>query len=206
MLEALNLECVRGRRALFRDISFSLKGGELLRVAGANGSGKTSLLRILCGLLTPVSGEVRWKGERIGTLKEDYSQALVYIGHAAALKDDLSAAENLSFACEFAGLRPTVKELVSALRRFGVPEGALASRSLSQGQRKRAVLARLLLSASMPVWLLDEPFAALDAGAARLTEQLMAGHVACGGIAIYTTHQPAELDQAGSVIELGGAA
>src|SRR5687768_16971476 len=95
MLEAVDLECVRGERTLFRGLSFSITRGGLLRVAGANGSGKTSLLRIVCGLSPPAQGEVRWEGANIRALKEDYARRLVYIGHAKALKDDLTARENL---------------------------------------------------------------------------------------------------------------
>src|SRR5262249_30456008 len=103
VLEAADLQCARGGRMLFRGLSFGLQSGELLRVAGANGRGKTSLLRILCGLLTPLAGEVRWKGAPIGPLKEEYSAQLVYLGHAPALKHDLTAAENLLVTWLLAG-------------------------------------------------------------------------------------------------------
>lgn len=96
MLEAASIDCERGGRVLFRALSFTLRPGELLRIAGANGQGKTSLLRILCGLLTPAAGEVRWDGEPISSLREEYSRRLVYIGHAPGVKDELTAAENLS--------------------------------------------------------------------------------------------------------------
>ena len=103
LLAASDLDCVRGRRTLFAGLSLSLAPGELVRIAGDNGSGKTSLLRILCGLLSPTAGEVRWKGEPIAALREEFAKELVYLGHAPALKDDLSAAENLSFARRIAG-------------------------------------------------------------------------------------------------------
>jgi heme exporter protein A len=183
VLDIENLKCVRGRRTLFRGISFSLSRGDLLRVAGANGSGKTSLLRILCGLLLPDSGKVSWQGEEIRSLREEYSKRLVYLGHAAALKDDLTAAENLSFACVFAALQPGASAIEGALARFGVPE-IIFSRNLSQGQRRRAVLARLLLSESVPLWLLDEPFTALDAAAAQMVEGLIAAHNGRGGMVV----------------------
>ena len=104
MLEASGLECVRQQRRLFKALSFSLAAGERLRIAGANGSGKTSLLRILCGLLAPHAGEVRWKSQPIGALKEEYSRDIAYLGHAPAVKDDLTAAENLEITCRLAGL------------------------------------------------------------------------------------------------------
>ena len=204
MLEATELACRRGGRTLFRNLSFALRGGELLRVAGENGSGKTSLLKILCGLLIPDAGEVRWQGAPIRHLREDYSRHLVYLGHAPAVKDDLSAAENLTVACTLAGRTASPQQAQEALERYGLPATAVAIRRLSQGQRRRAALARLLLSADAPLWLLDEPFAALDAAAARFTEQLIASHVAAGGAAIYTTHQEADIGAAVlRVIELG---
>ena len=203
MLEASNLDCRRGRRTLFRDLSFSLRRGELLRIAGANGSGKTSLLKILCGLLTPDAGEVRWRGEPIRQLREDFSRNLAYLGHAPAVKDDLTAAENLAFASKLAGAATVPEFVQAALARYGIPAD-VPVRKLSQGQRRRAALARLPLSESVPLWLLDEPFAALDAHAARLTEALIAGHVARGHAVVFTTHQEADIGAAVlRVIELG---
>jgi len=204
VLDASNLDCLRGGRTLFRGLSFSLQGGELLRITGGNGSGKTSLLKILCGLLFPDNGEVRWQGTPIRQLREDYSRHLVYLGHAPAVKDDLSAAENLSIACTLAGRTASPKQAQEALESYGLAANAVAVRRLSQGQRRRAALARLLLSADAPLWLLDEPFAALDTAAARFTEELIASHVAQGGAAIYTTHQEADIGAAVlRVVELG---
>jgi heme exporter protein A len=202
VLEAVDLECARGGRILFRGLSFALKERELLRIAGANGRGKTSLLRILCGLLSPTAGEVRWKGEPVGPQREEYSRRLVYLGHAPAVKDELTAAENLSIACRLAGNARSSGEVSAALRALAVPEGVFV-KALSQGQRRRAALARLALSQAVPLWLLDEPFAALDAQAARLVEQLVGEHVGQGGSVVYTTHQEARLE--GRVISLDGA-
>ena len=198
MLEAAELDCERGGRALFRKLGFSVKGGELARIAGANGSGKTSLLRILCGLLTPAAGEVRWQGSSIKSLKEEYSRQLVYLGHAPAVKDDLTAVETLYASCALAGL--PAGGIEGAVQRFGVPMHK-AVRHLSQGQRRRAALARLALSAAVPLWLLDEPFTALDAAAAELTRQLIREHLARGGAIVYTTHQDAGLSDS-RVVEL----
>jgi heme exporter protein A len=199
MLEAVNLACERGGSRLFHDMSFSVKNGETLRVAGANGSGKTSLLRILCGLLTPTEGEVRWNGARIEELREDYARHIVYLGHAPAVKEELTAAENLRAACVFAGLPSTPQELRDALKRFDVPERPV--RQLSQGQRRRAALARLALSWQVPIWLLDEPFTALDAAAADLIRALLGAHAQRGGSVVYATHQDAGLRDS-RVVEL----
>jgi heme exporter protein A len=200
MLEAKDLECERGGRKLFGGLSFSLAGGELLRIAGENGSGKTSLLRILCGLLAPSAGEVRWQGEPIAALREDFSRQLVYLGHAPAVKDDLTPAENLEIACGLAGLSGEKEDMKAALDAFSVP--ARPVRKLSQGQRRRAALARLMLSSAAPLWLLDEPFAALDVSAAARVEELLRGHVTRGAAVVYTTHQATALDAAARVIEL----
>ena len=200
MLEARDLECERGGRTLFRGLALALPPGEMVRVAGANGSGKTSLLRILCGLLPPTAGEVRWNGARIQSLREDYARHVLYLGHAPAVKDELTGAENLRAACALAGLAVAAGQLRDALAHFGVP-GDKAVRQLSQGQRRRAALARLVVSRAAPVWLLDEPFTALDAGAAQLTRALLGEHAQRGGSVVYTTHQSVDLRDS-RVIEL----
>jgi heme exporter protein A len=199
VLEAADLECARGGRILFRSLSFALKRGEALRIAGANGRGKTSLLRILCGLLSPAQGEVRWKGEPIASLREDYSRQIVYLGHAPAVKDELPAEENLSIACRLAGNAHGNTDVAAALRALEVPDDVLV-KTLSQGQRRRAALARLVLSQSIPLWLLDEPLSALDAQATSLVEGLIRQHIGQGGSVVYTTHQEARLE--GRVLSL----
>jgi heme exporter protein A len=193
VLEASGLHCERGGRTLFRGLSFALKEGEALRIAGDNGRGKTSLLRMLCGLLLPTAGEVRWKGEPIGALKEEYSRQLVYLGHAPAVKDELTATENLSIACTLAGNARPDEHIATALEVLGVPARTAVKR-LSQGQRRRAALARLVVSVEVPLWLLDEPLAALDAPAARDVERLVAAHLSRGGAVVYTTHQEARIE------------
>ncbi len=188
MLEATDLACARGGRTLFAGLSFALRAGDALRIAGANGSGKTSLLRILCGLLSPSHGEARWKGTPVSALKEDYARELVYLGHAPAVKDDLTAAENLAIACRLAGNARSDQAIAGALARFAVPVERFV-RQLSQGQRRRAALARLALSAAVPLWLLDEPFAALDAAGIAILQGMLEEHLGRGGAVVFTTHQ-----------------
>lgn len=192
MLDAAELECARGGRTLFRGLSLALKPGELVRIAGENGRGKTSLLRILCGLLTPDAGTVRWNGEPIARLREEFARNLVYLGHAPAVKDELTAAENLAVSTRLAGVTAQEGRISAALERFGVPGARLVGK-LSQGQRRRAALARLAVSEAVPLWLLDEPLAALDAAAAALVESLVSAHAARGGMAVFTTHQDTRL-------------
>jgi heme exporter protein A len=199
MLEATDLQCVRGERTLFSGLDFTLERGALLRVAGANGSGKTSLLRIVCGLTPPAHGEVRWEGANVRKLGEDYARQLVYIGHANALKDDLTARENLTISAELAGLDASAKDASEALDRFGVGHCAmLPARVLSQGQRRRVALSRLALSSTVPLWVLDEPFTALDVAAVEDLQALLSAHVARGGSIMLTTHQEVAIAAANS--------
>jgi len=193
MLEVVNLECIRGDRRLFSGLGFSLDPGTLLHVQGRNGSGKTTLLRAVCGLLQPQEGEVRWNGEGICSLKEEFCREVLYLGHLNGIKPDLTGIENLRVAATLDGDRVQDEQLWAALQRLGLAGFEdLPSRVLSQGQKKRVALARLLLS-SARLWVLDEPFVALDRGAVDLLQSLIAGHVAQGGLVIMTTHQEVAL-------------
>lgn len=189
-LQACQLACTRGGRSLFHGLDFNLEAGDALRVSGANGSGKSSLLRMLCGLAFPAAGEVRWQGRNIRAAREEFGAALLYLGHANGVKDDLLAWENVVVACTLAG-RPVDRERAcAALDELGLGRQAcLPTLALSQGQRKRVALARLQLSLEAPLWILDEPFAALDTAAVDALVATLECHLARGGRLVYTTHQ-----------------
>ena len=190
MLEVVGLGCLRGERRLFSGVSFSLKPGGLIWLQGGNGSGKTTLLRTLCGLTHAMAGEVRWHGEPIHGAGEDYRRQLTYIGHANGLKEDLSAEENLTIAARLAGQPVTREAVVEALHGIGLAgREHLPIKFLSQGQRRRAALARLRLAYPRPLWLLDEPFNALDTHAVAGMRQIMEKHLSQGGMIALTTHQ-----------------
>ncbi len=193
MLEICDLACTRGDHQLFSGLSFSLSNGELLRVEGANGSGKTSLLRTLCGFIRPAAGEVRWRGQNIQELDEDYFAEMVYLGHHNAIKDELNALENIRISAGLAGCAIGDKQAIAALRRMGLRgRETLPVKVLSQGQRRRVALARLLVG-DASLWILDEPLTALDVGAVGMMQELIGDHLAHGGMVIYTTHQPLEV-------------
>jgi heme exporter protein A len=187
MLETKELSCERGGARLFAGLRFTVGAGALLRVRGPNGSGKTSLLRILAGLTRPAEGEVRWRGR---PLDEGYRREMVFIGHASALSDDLTVLENVEFILELTGEKATQNETKIALETFSLERVAhMPARFLSQGQRRRAALARLALSTEVPLWLLDEPFAALDGEAVERLSALATAHLAAGGLLVLTSHQ-----------------
>jgi len=183
------LSCVRGDRVLFRNLSFAVGPGELLHLKGKNGSGKTTLLRALAGLLLPESGQIRWNGKNIRSLREEYSRHLLYLGHLNGIKGDLSAVENLRIAATLGGVRLSESRAWEVLEEIGLRgHEDLPSKHLSQGQKRRVALARLLANDAR-VWILDEPFTALDAAAVQLLQDVIHGHVEKGGMAIVTTHQ-----------------
>ena len=208
MIEAVDLRCERGERLLFSGLSFSAERGTLLRIAGPNGTGKTSLLRIMCALLEPTDGEVRWNGGNVRRLREDYWKDLVYIGHLNGVKDDLTVRENLRIAVGLGGRLATEGDLARALDAVGLAgfEDSMA-RFLSQGQRRRVALARLYVSGAVPLWILDEPFTALDIRGVAALSALIAGHVGGGGTVVLTTHQEVPVDAARRKrVDLGEAA
>jgi heme exporter protein A len=193
MLEAENLECTRGDRKLFRNLDFSLESGTLVQLTGPNGSGKTSLLRMVCGLLEPTEGQIRWHGTQIRSLGEEYRALLTYLGHRNGLKEELSAIENLRIASGVAGLTIDGKTCQSVLSAMGLAgREQLPVRLLSEGQKRRAALARLAICKTR-LWLLDEVFTALDKTAVALVKNLIEAHLNNGGMAIIATHQELDL-------------
>ena len=194
MLQARQIECTRGNRRLFHDLSFRLEAKQALRVGGENGSGKTSLLRMLAGLSPVEAGEILWKEGRIAALGEEYRRNLAFLGHSNGLKDDLTAVENLRYALALAGLEAGDIALRAALGAQGLASVAdLPARLLSQGQKRRVALCRLGFSADKPLWVLDEPFAALDAASVARVAAVVVAHLRTGGMAIFTTHQEVDL-------------
>lgn len=203
MLELQAVSCARGGRNLFNGLNLKLGAGQLLRVSGVNGAGKTSLLRLLCGLLLPLEGMVLWQGESIHSLRDEFNRQLVYLGHAAALKDELSALENLQTATVLAGHNVGRQEAMLALAQAGLRGREHAPvRTLSQGQRRRAALARLGLCAGAPLWVLDEPFNALDTAATAWLLALLEQHLGAGGLVVLTSHQPVPLSAQAAQQEL----
>lgn len=193
-LELRDVRCVRGERLLFSKLNFRCSEGTLVRIAGPNGTGKTSLLRLLVGLMQPQEGEILWKSVPIKKLKEEFWKDLVYIGHLNGVKDELTARENLLINCEIGEHPVSLEQADRALAKVGL-EGFEnhVTRQLSQGQRRRVALARLYLSRHAGFWVLDEPFTALDVKAVDNLASLIAEHVNEGGIVALTTHQEVEI-------------
>lgn len=196
MLSAIQLACVRGERFLFASLDFKVERGECLHVQGANGVGKTSLLRIVCGLSEPAEGRVLWNEQDTRSLGDAWHGELLFLGHHHAVKEELSARENLTLAALLDGqpLDPAV--LQAALSRLGLSACEdLPVRYLSQGQKRRVALTRLLTRRAR-LWVLDEPFTALDSAATGLISDLLDEHLAGGGLALITSHQAVSLANA----------
>jgi heme exporter protein A len=183
-----SLACSRGPATLFRDVAFQIDAGEWLAVRGPNGCGKTTLLRCVAGLTRPDRGGVTWDGESTRDEREAFNTELLYTGHLAGIKDDLSAEENLEGALRLRGQSATPDAMRAALAEAGLEKRRhLPARRLSAGQRRRVGLARLMLD-SAACWILDEPLTALDDAGQALFSRLLRTHLERGGLALLATH------------------
>ncbi|NDE73209.1 MAG: heme ABC exporter ATP-binding protein CcmA [Betaproteobacteria bacterium] len=195
---AVNQISLRLPRADFElSVDLSLPAQGITALFGASGSGKTSLLRIICGLLEPSEGQASWCGQSISTLQEDLGRQMIYLGHAAALKDDLSPLENLQAASALGGQALSAVQARAALAAAGLRGfDSTPVRRLSQGQRRRSALARLVHGHYAALWVLDEPFNALDTGATAWLAELVKARVHGGGVVVLTSHQDVAVDVA----------
>jgi len=189
------LGCTRGGRPLFQGIDSQLKAGQWLYVVGANGAGKTSLLRMVCGLSPIDAGDILWNGTPIHDQRDAYHQDLCYLGHLNALQESMTVHENLIFTAALGGHALQKPVANDVLARFGLPgRGHQLVRHLSQGQKRRVALSRLALSPAR-LWVLDEPFVAMDDTGVRLLADLIDAHLAQGGLAVLTSHQLVDIGQ-----------
>lgn len=189
MLQVHNLSFERNQESLFNRIDFSLAPGEALQITGSNGCGKTTLLKILCGLLPPSEGEIHWQGQRIQERRAIYQSAIQYLGHLPGVRSGLTVSENLEWANALWG-STSAGLIEETLARMGLAEHKNSFvHLLSAGQQRRLLFAKLLL-AKVPLWLLDEPFTALDHTGVTWVKELMIAHLAQGGLLVFTSHQP----------------
>jgi len=203
MLEIQTLECVRDDRLLFNDLSFTVADAEVLQIEGPNGSGKTSLLRIICGLRLPEAGQVMWQGESISANREDYYANMVYIGHLPCIKADLTVMENVRSLLDTRSLTLSNVVIEAALAKVGLASYEdVQGKALSSGQRRRILLAFIEL-AQAKLWILDEPLTALDVQGVDLMESMILEHRAAGGSVVFTTHHGMQLDCEMRSVQLG---
>ena len=193
MFSVSNLSCSKGDKRLFSGVSFTLQPGQWLHLEGDNGVGKTSLLRLACGLSALENGEITWNNQAVSKDPQTFRANLAYLGHQLALKDDLSPLENLQTAAAIVGRQLTASDAKQALAQMGLRgRENLPVRVLSQGQKRRTALARLLVS-SAKLWVLDEPFVALDTMAQNALSEVINAHLAKQGMVLLTSHQAVSL-------------
>lgn len=187
VLQTIALACERDLRLLFENLELRLAGGDMVQISGPNGSGKTSLLRLLAGLMQPTDGQVLLNGQPLTEQRHELARNLLWIGHAAGIKDLLTAEENLSWLCALhqPANREAIWQALAAVGLRGFED--VPCHNLSAGQQRRVALARLYLD-SPPLWILDEPFTALDKQGVAQLEEHLAGHCECGGLVVLTTH------------------
>jgi len=204
MFEVKSLECVRDDRLLFSGLDFALAESEVLQIEGANGCGKTSLLRIICGLRLAEAGQVLWQGESIQKNREDYYSNMVYIGHLPCVKAELTVMENVRSLLDTRSLTVSDAVIEKALAKVGLATYEdVAGKALSSGQRRRILLAFVSLSKAK-LWILDEPLTALDVQGVALMESMILEHREAGGSVIFTTHHGMQLDCEMRSVRLGG--
>ena len=205
VLAATGLACRRGDRLLFKDLDFALHPGQICWLRGRNGQGKTSLLRLLAGLSTPAHGAVTWGGVALRAAGPAFQQRLVYLAHANALKEDLTVTESLRFLDRLHGRDTPAAVIAEALKRLNLHGRRDAPvRTLSQGQRRRVALARLLVEPRPSLWVLDEPYDALDADGIAILDDVLSAHAGRGGSVVLTSHLPLNVARpAPVVLDLG---
>ena len=193
MFSVSNLSCSRGDKRLFSGVSFALRPGEWLHLEGDNGVGKTSLLRLACGLSALEDGEICWNGQSVANNADEFRANLAYLGHQLALKEDLSPLENLATDAAIAGRTLSTAQAKTALAHLGLKgREHLPVRVLSQGQKRRTALARLWVSTAK-LWILDEPFVALDTAAQAVLSEVINAHLGKQGMVLFTSHQAVSL-------------
>ncbi|HHF3018689.1 TPA: cytochrome c biogenesis heme-transporting ATPase CcmA [Vibrio diabolicus] len=189
MLEVSNLTAIRDERVLFENLQFEIKPGELVQIEGRNGTGKTTLLRIVTGLGDREEGVIKWKGEEVEKSRDVFHQDLLFLGHQTGVKRELTALENLRFYQSIQNNRSSDEEIFTALTQVGLAgREDVPVAQLSAGQQRRVALARLWLSKQI-LWILDEPLTAIDKQGVKVLESLFASHADNGGIVVLTTHQ-----------------
>ena len=191
-LSAHDLTLIRGESCLFKDLSFTLNSGELLVLEGQNGSGKTSLIRAILGMLNFESGEIFWNDISIKKQRQEFHRSIIWLSHRTGLKKDLTLLENLSFECSLRSkFEDELSKILKKLNIFDLKD--IPIRSMSAGQQRRVALARLLLF-DAPIWLLDEPFTNLDDEGQAIVLDLINSHLSSGGICVIAAHQEFNID------------